>query len=209
MSPRPVLLVPFPPLLRLPTTRWALETPRLRLRPPGAADGPGLNAAIAASLPELQRWMTWCPTMPTVDDSTRNCADAGARALAATDLPLVVLDRNDGQVLGRFGLHPRDPQRGSFEIGYWLRSDRTGQGLATEAVRAMTWLATHTLGSQRVEIRCDRRNLRSQRVAERAGFILEDCIIADGHDGDGQPRDTLLYVAGSSDDVAAVLRIPG
>ena len=39
-------------------------------------------------------------------------------------------------VFGGVGLHRRAEQR-CFEIGYWIRSDQTGKGYGTEAVRSL------------------------------------------------------------------------
>ena len=63
-----------------------------------------------------------------------------------------------------------------FEIGYWLRTTLIGKGYMTEAVVALTKMAKETLKANRIEIRCDERNVRSRRVAERAGYRLEGIL---------------------------------
>lgn len=85
-------------------------------------------------------------------------------------LPLVVLDR-DGEVAGRLTLS--GIVRGSFlscSMGYWLSEDRTGQGLATEAVEAAVHIAFDEMGLHRVEAGTLRSNSASQGVLGRAGF---------------------------------------
>ena len=62
------------------------------------------------------------------------------------------------------------------EIGYWLRSDMTGQGLVSEAVRAVLDVASSLSKVSRVEIRCDARNLPSAAVPRRLGFALESSV---------------------------------
>jgi RimJ/RimL family protein N-acetyltransferase len=81
-----------------------------------------------------------------------------------------------------------------FEIGYWLHSDYTGRGLATEAVVALADFAFETLEAQRVEIRCDAGNERSAALARRAGFPLEATL----HNHErrhltDELRDTLIF----------------
>jgi RimJ/RimL family protein N-acetyltransferase len=60
-----------------------------------------------------------------------------------------------------------------FEVGYFLRTDAWGKGIAT---RALTLVAQWLLGQPGVErvVLCTHpENLASQRVAERAGFVRD------------------------------------
>jgi RimJ/RimL family protein N-acetyltransferase len=50
------------------------------------------------------------------------------------------------------------------------------------------------MATNRVEIRCDARNLPSRRVAERAGYRLEAELRSDDRANDGALRDTLIFV---------------
>jgi RimJ/RimL family protein N-acetyltransferase len=61
----------------------------------------------------------------------------------------------------------------SIEVGYFLLREKTGQGYATEAARALVEAAFTCLGAVRVDLQCAADNLASQRVAERLGFALE------------------------------------
>ena len=48
------------------------------------------------------------------------------------DFFYLIFDPSEQVVLGSTGLHPRvGPE--ALEIGYWVRTDQTGRGLATEA----------------------------------------------------------------------------
>jgi RimJ/RimL family protein N-acetyltransferase len=63
----------------------------------------------------------------------------------------------------------------------------------TEAVIAVTEFAFTYLHMARVELRCDSRNERSIRVAERAGYQREGHLRNDDRDPRGSLRDTLVY----------------
>jgi RimJ/RimL family protein N-acetyltransferase len=80
--------------------------------------------------------------------------------------------RDESEVVGGSGLHTRVGEE-AFEIGYWVRADRVGQGLVTEAVAALARVAFEVAGAERVEIRVDPANERSLRVARRLGFVEE------------------------------------
>jgi ribosomal-protein-alanine N-acetyltransferase len=85
-------------------------------------------------------------------------------------VPLAILD-DVGSVAGRINLNTI--VRGAFEscsVGYWLAQDRTGRGLATEAVQAAVALAFGDLGLHRVEAGTLLDNRASQAVLARAGF---------------------------------------
>jgi RimJ/RimL family protein N-acetyltransferase len=72
-----------------------------------------------------------------------------------------------GVVVGQCNINAREDETG--EIGYWIRSDRTNEGIATRAVRAVCGAAADH-GFSGVVIRCDQGNERSAAVARKAGF---------------------------------------
>ncbi|MCL4247245.1 MAG: GNAT family N-acetyltransferase [Anaerolineae bacterium] len=171
-----------------------LETERLILRPPRPGDGRVLNDAIRESFAALTRWMPWAKTMPSLDETENFARDSWAHFNAQEDYPLLLFDKQTGELLGASGLHPRDWNVPKFETGYWIRTSREGQGLITEAVNGLTRIAFEILQAQRMIIRCDARNTRSAAVAERAGYVLEARFHNDIRDNAGELQDMLLYV---------------
>jgi RimJ/RimL family protein N-acetyltransferase len=69
-----------------------------------------------------------------------------------------------------------------------------GKGYVTEAVRELTAAAFRDMAAMRVEIRCDSRNGRSRRVAERVEYRLEAELRCDDRANDESLRDTIVYV---------------
>lgn len=174
-----------------------LQTPRLVLRAPRPGDGAALNAAVLDSLDALRPWMPWAQTAPTLEASEAVAREAHGKFLLRSDL-VFSLWLHDGQgretqLVGGSGLHRIDWSVPRFEIGYWCRSGHTGQGLVTEAVRALSRMAFDQLQAQRVEIRMDERNTASWRVAERAGFTLEGVLRNEALDVAGGVRNTRVY----------------
>jgi RimJ/RimL family protein N-acetyltransferase len=170
------------------------ETERLLIRAPRAGDGPAVAAAIGESYAELAPWMPWATPDPDVDETEANLREALARWIKREDLRLNLYRKADGAFVGGSGLHRIQWQVPRVEIGYWCRTRFTGQGYITEAVHAITAFACDALGARRVEIRCDALNLRSRRVAERAGFTLEATLRQDDRALSGELRDTLVFV---------------
>lgn len=178
-------------LIRFPET---ITTPRLLLRAPRVRDAQALNDAIHESFASLHQWMPWAREMPTMQDTLDYVRESAARYRRREDFPILIWERETEQFAGASGLHPRDWSVPSFEIGYWVRSSFEGKGYITEAVEALTRTALEHLRAERIIIRCDARNVRSARVAERAGYALEATLRRDARAPDGSLRDTLQFV---------------
>lgn len=175
------------------------HSPRLLIRGPRAGDGRLLNAAIAESHSQLIPWMPWADPLPTPEQSEENVREAVAEFILRRNLRMHMFLKDTGEFVGSSGLHNLLWQAGAFEIGYWIRTPMAGQGLMTEAVRAIVQFAGQHLDARRLQICCDARNGRSQRVAERAGFHLEAVMRRADISRDGSPRDTLVYALLRSD----------
>lgn len=176
MSGRPAIVRRMTdPILRdVPET---VMTERLLLRAPRPGDGPELRAAIEDSLDELRPWMPWAEEVPNADEAEENVRQAHAHFVLRRDLRFHIYRRDEPErLVGSTGLHRIDWDAGRFEIGYWVRTSCAGQGIATEAARAMATLAFRELGANRVEIWCDARNERSAAVARTLGFRLEGTL---------------------------------
>jgi RimJ/RimL family protein N-acetyltransferase len=85
----------------------------------------------------------------------------------------------DGRVIGDCGTHGWTDQQGRVEIGYGLAAPYRGQGMGTEAVRALAdWVAAQP-GVTAVTASVEVGNIASRRLLERLGFTLVDT--AEGH----------------------------
>ena len=174
------------------------ETARLVLRRWRAADAPLLRAAIDASLHELQQWMAWARDEPApVDALAQRLATFEAAWDAGHDFAFGIFPPGEGEAWGSAGIHRRGGDQASepdhVEIGYWIRSDVTGRGYATETARALVDAAAGLPWASRVEIRCDPRNVRSAAVARRVGLAHARTISAHEITVDGAPRDTMVW----------------
>ncbi len=179
-----------------PNLPTQVETPRLRLRPPTPNDAAALLQAVTASLPALKEWMAWATDAYGMAEAVAFCnwkSVAGTSSGTPTELPLLITRKADGALVGGSGYHNILWPASRFEIGYWLRTDCTGSGYATEAARALTRFAFDALGARRVEIRMDARNRRSWAVAERLGFAWQGNHAARRDDNAGRRRETRIY----------------
>ena len=75
-------------------------------------------------------------------------------------------------VVGELGWKGGPGPDGTAEIGYSLAPSYRGQGIGSEAVDAFTrWALSHG-GVRRLVASTDRANIASQRVLEKAGFVV-------------------------------------
>jgi RimJ/RimL family protein N-acetyltransferase len=86
-----------------------------------------------------------------------------------------IFSRNETEVVGGTGLHPSVGE-GAFEIGYWIRASRVGEGLATEAAAALTRVAFELCGVDRVEIRVEPANAASVAVPRKLRYAEEGLL---------------------------------
>ena len=139
-------------------------------------DSDGLWDAIDSSREHLEAWMPWVDRYHNPDDALEYTRRAHARWLLREDLAVAIVEKASGRIVGGSGLHRIDWKLRLFEIGYWIRQDAEGRGYIAETVQLLTRLAFDELDANRVELRIDTRNIRSLRVADRAGFVLEGTL---------------------------------
>lgn len=154
-----------------PPTRF--ETRDFIMRPWSADDAGAFARAINANEAHLRAWTPW-----VVDGRTPGLSIAerlrehAAKFAAGAEWVYAILTPDGSDILGSCGLYPRVGQ-GAMEIGYWLAAAQTGRGLATKATALLTRAAFVSPDIERVEIRCDPRNVASGRVPHRLGYSVE------------------------------------
>jgi RimJ/RimL family protein N-acetyltransferase len=149
---------------------YRIRTERLVLRCWEPRDAPLLKDAVDSSLEHLRPWMPWAAQEPQpVEEKARLLQRFRAQFDLGEDFVYGLFNGDESEVIGGSGLHTRVGDD-AFEIGYWIRANRVGQGLATEAAAALTRVGVELCGAQRIEIRLDPANARSLAIPLRLGF---------------------------------------
>ncbi len=183
---------------------YRIETERLVLRCFSPEDAPKLKEAIDASLDHLLEWLPWAKHEPeSLDAEVERLRRYRADFDLDRDWVYGIFARDESVVLGGTGLHPRvGPD--ALEIGYWIRADRVGQGLATEAVAAIVKVAFEVHNVGHLEIHCDPTNVRSAAIARRLGFTHDATLRRRALRPDGSVRDTMIWSLFASETAANV-----
>ncbi|MCD6015594.1 MAG: family N-acetyltransferase [Solirubrobacterales bacterium] len=161
----------------------------VRLRLMGDADIPAIVEAVRD--PEIPRY-TRVPEPYGEGDARhwQRMASAGLRA--GTDLPTLIVDAEDGRVLGAVAVHNLDPASGRCSAGYWVAATERGRGFARRGLTLLCRFAFDELGAQRIELWIEPANGSSLRVAEATGFHREGLLRSFMPIGDVR-RDMLMY----------------
>lgn len=142
-----------------------LKTPRLTLRPQIQTDADALFDIL--SDPQAMRFWSRPPILRL---AVVEVLVAEQQAAMASGLCRYWTIRDGEDVIGSIDLSLI--QNGSAELGFMLRRDRWGAGLASEAVRAAIACAFGALGLTRLAAAVQTQNLAAARILEKHGFVL-------------------------------------
>lgn len=160
---------------------FRIETPRLVIRCWDPDDARLMKDAVDSSLDHLRPWMPWAEAEPSPLEQKRQLLARFAEDFARGDDAVYgIFEPDERRVVGSTGLHPR-LDGNAREIGYWVRADATGRGLAGESAAALTRVAFEVDGVDRMEIHCDPANVRSAAIPRRLGYELTDGLDGNGH----------------------------
>jgi RimJ/RimL family protein N-acetyltransferase len=174
---------------------YRIETERLLLRCYDPRDAPLLKEAIDSSLDHLRPWMPWARHEPQpLEQKVELLRFFRGRFDVGSDFAYGVFEPDESRQLGGAGLHARGGE-GSLEIGYWIRADAIGRGLATEVTAVLTRVGFEKCGLLRVDIQVDPANERSARIPRKLGFIEEGRFRRrlEPYEEGGERRDSLMF----------------
>lgn len=138
-------------------------------------DAPEVCEAVRESLSELMPWMPWCHPQYSERDAV-SWIRATLDGLATGSLYDFAVFDADGRYVGGCGVNQIRHAESLANLGYWVRSSRTGRGIGSAAVlKVAEWTWQHT-ALDRLEIVAAVDNLRSQRVAEKVGARYERIV---------------------------------
>jgi ribosomal-protein-alanine N-acetyltransferase len=150
-----------------------LSTPRLTLRAPTLKDVAALQAML--SIPDVTRFNNWpdAPAKAQVERSLRWMAKISASGKGCA---WIIEDRKSKAFAGSIRFNSFEKNWRCGQIGYELHPDFWGNGLMTEAVRAIVACGHETFRLNRIDAWTLPGNAASDRVLEKAGFRHEGTL---------------------------------
>ena len=168
-----------------------LVTARLRLRPPCDDDVAAIFRRYS-SVAEVLRYVGW-PRHTSVDDTRQFLQFSLAEWQRWPVGPLLIEDRESGELIGSTGMSHETPYRAS--TGYVLAREKWGMGYASEALGAVVQLARRQHVA-RLYALCHAEHGPSRRVLERNSFALEGVMrkyLVFPNLGAPEPQDVCCY----------------
>jgi RimJ/RimL family protein N-acetyltransferase len=139
--------------------------------------------------PEMQRW-TLVPSPYGRNDAYAWIERSRKQWAAGESAGFAIVLEGADEYLG--GIDVRSGPWPVGEIGYGVRREVRGRGVATRALRLLSRWALDELGLVRLQLVTDVENVASQRVAERAGFTREG-ILRQALEVKGRRSDCVMF----------------
>ena len=147
-----------------------------------------LKEAVDSSLEHLRPWMPWARDDPQpLEEKVELLRGFRGRFDLGQDFVYGIFSADESEAFGGTGFHTRRGE-GIFEIGYWIRASRVGEGLCTEATAALTRVGFEVCEIERIEIRVDPANKASLAIPRKLGYEEEGIARGVFHGPDGKPR---------------------
>ena len=170
---------------------YRIVTERLVLRTWEPRDAPLLKEAVDSSIDHLLPWMPWAVHEPqSLEDKVALLRQFRGKFDLGQDFTYGIFTPDEEQAVGGTGLHTRIGDD-AFEIGYWIRASRAGEGLGTESTAALTRVAFELTDVDRIEIRCEPGNERSRAIPRKLGYREEATLRRRLRHP--EPRDVVVY----------------
>ena len=148
----------------------------LTLRPYQITDIEPCFNAIRESINELLPWMWWCHSTYSIKDTQIWIESRPGACQNATECSFAIIDSKDGSFLGGCGLSNINRTDRCANLGYWVRTSRSRQGVTPAAGLSVARFAFKELELNRVEIVSATENKASIRVAEKIGALREGTL---------------------------------
>jgi ribosomal-protein-alanine N-acetyltransferase len=168
-----------------------IETERLLLRKYEDGDLADIVEYSRAADFWLARNLDWAPTEEGVRAHFESRRDLYPESYPEW-LDLVVELKAESKVVGNVGIGVADREQGQASVGWLLGCKYRGQGIATEAVKALVTFGFESMGLHRIYARTGSRNVRSWRLMERIGMRRE-AHFRDSHKVEGEWDDEFIY----------------
>ncbi len=156
-------------------------------------DVDALYASVSTTMDHLMEFIPWATENYLPSDTRTSLENLTHRYSTQIDFTLGIWQGD--QIVGGTGFHLRGAEvnRGNAEIGMWIHKRVAGKGLGTRVLAEMLDWGFTEWPWQRIEWRCDPRNIASARVAEKCGMELEGTLRSNSPHSDGSRRDTMVF----------------
>lgn len=142
----------------------------LKMTRPNIAMANTIFKVINENRKHLKLWFPWEKATKKAEDSLKYLFDKEEKVKEGKKVEYGIYV--DNEYIGNIGIFDIDKNKKSAEIGYWLSAKFIRNGYMTEAVKIVE-KEFFTNGLNRIQIKCDERNIASSGVAKKCGYFFE------------------------------------
>lgn len=125
---------------------------------------------------EFTRWMAWCHEHYALADSESFISTSIENWQNQTEYDFAIFEAENNKFAGGVSLNLFNRERGSANLGYWVRTGCQKRGMAHAAARLLARTAFEDLNLNRIEIAAAVENDASRKTAEKAGALPEGIL---------------------------------
>jgi [ribosomal protein S5]-alanine N-acetyltransferase len=166
-----------------------LETDRLLLRRVSRED---VNEVLALRGNPIAMKYIPRPLAKTLDDAMAHIDMINEKIDNNTGINWAITFKGDTKLIGFIGHYRIQPENYRAEIGYMILPEYNGQGISTEAVRAVVEYGFNDMNLHSIEAVIDSDNGASEKVLLKNGFVKEAHILENEY-FEGKFWDTVIY----------------
>jgi ribosomal-protein-serine acetyltransferase len=130
-----------------------------------------LYEAVDSCRAYLRKWLPWVDSTRSPRDSVIFIESSRRQEEAENGFQLGIWQ--NGLLVGCIGFHALNKSNRRTSLGYWLREDAQGRGIARRSVAKLVDHAFEEFKMHRLEIRCGVENVKSRAIPEKLGFKFE------------------------------------
>jgi len=146
------------------------------MRPYRNGDAEELHKAVRESLAEMSPWLPFAHEDYSIKETRQWLKKRPDDWKKGITYDFAIFNSIDGVFVGGCGLNHIDYEGLTANLGYWVRTSRTGQGIAPMVTKILAKWGFKELDLNRIEIVIATGNERSQRVAEKVGAYREGIL---------------------------------
>lgn len=166
-----------------------LETERLSLRRVSIDD---LNEILELrGNPETMKFIPR-PLVKTEEDALNHFKMIDEKIEKNEGINWAITVKENPKLIGIIGHYRIQPENHRCEIGYMILPQYNGQGIVTEAIKAVLEYGFEDMNMHSIEAVIDPDNIASERVLQKNGFVKEAHILENEY-YDGKFWDTVIY----------------
>ena len=119
----------------------------------------------------IGEFLEWCTTDYSLEDIEKFYETQHEQFLEEESFDYVIIDKETDAIIGSVGFVMK--HNGVASVGYWLDQDQQGKGVMAEAVETLIDFAFNESKIEKIILQTEVENIKSQKVAEKAGFAFE------------------------------------